>query len=175
MSLYTANQKKAVIARACEAVTARVNKGGPEVAGETFGTGKTAQTFNLSAGGWCNRFVRQVFETALGIAPFDWHFGALKAYQTLAKLKPYKVPIKDRQSGDILGCPTPKVGDSEHIAIYLGKGNPYDPAKELVAENTISDERGFPRAAGTKVSSWADFAAQHGTVTAYRLFPTVMP
>ncbi|MEI6503313.1 MAG: hypothetical protein WCP21_20060 [Armatimonadota bacterium] len=137
MPLYTEKQRKAVLARAGEAVQARIG-GATEV---TLGTGAAKQTFDLDAGGYCNRFVRQVFETSLGLSPFTWYFGAAKACQTLAKLKPYEVPLKDRQPGDILGF----AGDPGHICLYLGTD--FDPSKELVAENT-SARRGFPAAPG---------------------------
>lgn len=142
MSLYTEAQRKKVVARAIEAVQARLG-GATSV---SLGTGKARQTFDLDTGGYCNRFMRQVFETALGLPPFGWYFGASKACQTLKKLKPYQVPLGDRRPGDILGF----AGDRGHICIYLGRE--FDPNKELVAENTSSGSRGYPTAPGTKVT-----------------------
>lgn len=160
MALYNETQRKKVVATACEIVRARVG-GASEC---TAGSGKTKQVCDLQAGGWCNRFVRQVFECGLAIKAFGWYFGALRACDTIKKLKPYKVPLKDRRPGDILGCP----GNPGHIALYVG--NAFDPEKELVAENTSSARRGFPKAAGTKVSSFEDFVAQHDATWCYRLF-----
>lgn len=161
MALYSETKRRAVISNAVAAVTARVR-------GKTavrLGSGATAQTLDLVAGGWCNRFVRQCFETALGIGAFSWYFGAGRACETLEKLEPYRVPLKDRRPGDILGFATPKAGDSEHIAIYLGRE--YDPAKELVAENT-SAVRGDPRLPGTKVTAYS--ALRSRVTGCYRLF-----
>jgi len=160
MALYTDAHRKAVIARAREAVQARA-------AGKTavmLGAGNSRQTFDLNTGGYCNRFVRQCFETALGLKPFSWYFGAAKAKDTLRKLSAYKVPLADRQPGDILGFP----GNPGHIAIYLGKE--YQADKELIAENT-SATRGFPRPPGTKVTSYAAVKARISGC--YRLFDII--
>jgi hypothetical protein len=156
MGLYSQAQIKKVLQRAVQAVEARL-------AGRTsvkLGSGGAAQVFDLETGGYCNRFVRQVFETALGLAPFAWRFGAARAYQTLAKLEPYRVDKRQRQPGDILGIP----GDPGHIAVYLG--DYYGDGRELIAENTIST-RGYPSRPGTKISRWSTVA---GRVTGiYRL------
>ena len=154
MALYSRQQRQQVIRRAIAAVEARtrgcdrIKAGGHE--------------FLLDVGGYCNRFVRQCFESALGLDPFSWRFGAARACETLAKLEPYRVPLKSRRPGDILGF----AGDPGHICIYLGRE--FDAAKELVAENTISGSRGWPQAPGTKVTSYKTIA---GRVTGcYRLF-----
>lgn len=162
MPLYTEKQRQAVLKRACAVVRARID-GKTKV---TFGGGAARQVFDLETGGMCCRFVRQVFETSLGLAPFSWYFGSAKACLTLKKLAPYEVPLKNVQAGDILGFN----GDPGHIAIYIGGA--FDPKKKLTAENTISSKRGFPRATGTKVSSLSDQIKQHGWTKAYRLFPT---
>ena len=162
MSLYSEKQRQAVLKRAVQAVQARIG-GKTKV---TLGSGASRQVFDLEKGGMCNRFVRQVFETALGLSLFGWYFGSAKACMTLHKLAPYEVPLKDVQAGDILGFN----GDPGHIAIYIGGA--FDPKKKLTAENTISSKRGLPRKAGTKVSSLSDQIKQHGWTKAYRLFPT---
>lgn len=160
MALYTDAHRKAVIARAKQAVQARAS-GKTAV---TLGAGNAKQTFDLDTGGYCNRFVRQVFETSLGLKPFSWYFGAGKANETLRKLSAYKVPLSQRQPGDILGFP----GNPGHIAIYLGRE--YQADKELIAENT-SATRGFPRPPGTKVTSYAAVKAR--VSGCYRLFDTI--
>lgn len=157
MSRYKAEQKRAVIRRAIEAVQARID-GAESI---SLGSG-VAQAFSLDEGGYCNRFVRQVFETALGLRPFAWRFAAARACQTLQKLEPYRVPLKQRQPGDILGF----AGDPGHICLYLGRDA--DPAKELVAENTSSARRGYPQKAGTKLTRFSTLQAR--VTGCYRLF-----
>lgn len=161
MALYTEKQRQAVIARACEAVRARI-RGKKSV---VLGKGATRQEFDLDSGGWCLRFVRMCFETALGLPPKSWYFGSPKAVQTLHKLAPYQIPLSARRPGDILGNP----GDPGHIVIYIGYA--FDRDKDLVAENTISERRGYPQSQGTKVSSYSDFVKQHTATYCYRLFP----
>lgn len=154
MALYGKQQRQLVIRRAIMAVEARtrgltrIKAGGQELL--------------LDVGGYCNRFVRQCFETALGMPAFSWRFGAARACETLKKLEPYRIALKDRQPGDILGF----AGDPGHICIYLGRA--FDPAKELVAENTSSGSRGWPQAPGTKVTSYASLRKR--ITGCYRLF-----
>lgn len=157
MALYNDQQRQKVISIACAAVASRAS-GKSKIASSN---GKSRQEFDLDTGGYCNRFVRQCFETALGIAPFKWRFGAARACLTLEKLRPYKIHLKDRQPGDILGF----AGDPGHIAIYLGRE--FDQAKELVAENT-SATRGWPRKPGTKVTSYDSLRKR--VTGCYRLF-----
>jgi len=163
MALHTEKQRKAVVARAIEAVTARV-------AGATavvLGKPGSRQSFDLDEGGMCNRFVRQVFETALGLVPFSWAYRGGTAKVTNGKLEDAgrEVPIADRQPGDILDI---EMAGPGHICIYLGRE--YDPNKELVAENT-SATRGYPLRPGTKVTRYSVLV---GRVSAcYRLFPNV--
>jgi len=157
MALYDEGKRRAVIKVATEAVKARA-------AGKTsvkLGSGAAAQVFDLTTGGFCNRFIRQVFEVAIGLPAFTWYFGARKACETLKKLEPYRVPLKDRRPGDILGF----AGDPGHIALYMG--NEYDDDKDLIAENT-SATRGFPRPPGTKVTAYD--AVRRRVTGCYRLF-----
>lgn len=162
MAVYMERERRAVLTVALQAVGARGDGSNTEA---VIGTGGSKQNFDLDKGGMCCRFVRQVFEVALRLVPHSWPYRGDTAKATLSKLRAYRVPIAKRQPGDVLGCP----GDPGHIAIYVGDA--YGDGRELVAENTISTRRGYPKAAGTKVSSWDDFAGQHSSVTCYRLFP----
>ena len=154
MSLYSNYRCGVVVMRASEVVQARQH-------GEkTFTAG--GQTFDLEKGGYCNRFVRQVFETAIGINAFSWYFGDATARLTLDKLAPYTLSKGAKlQPGDIIGWYDGS-GPYGHIAIYIGG------EKKLIAENT-SATRGDPRPPGTKVTRLANCRTGW---KAYRLFPT---
>ena len=154
MSLYTDKQKQAVVKRAVQAVSARQKGKQAFIAG--------GQTFDLEKGGYCNRYIRQIFETALGLKPFAWYFGDATARKTLDKLKPY-VLLKGAklQEGDIIGW-YDGCGVYGHIALYIGG------EKKLIAENT-SAKRGDPKPPGTKVTRLANTRTGW---KAYRLFPT---
>ena len=157
MSLYTDKQKQAVVKRALQAVAAR-QKGNT-----TFNIG--GQTFDLEKGGYCNRFIRQSFETALGLKPFAWYFGDATARKTLDKLKPYVLPPKAKlQAGDIIGW-YDGCGVYGHIALYLGDA--YGDGRLLIAENT-SAKRGDPKNPGTKITRLSNCRTGW---KAYRLFP----
>lgn len=151
MALYSIKQRDRIIATALRACEARA-AGKASIA---LGTKPFRQTFDLEAGGYCNRFVRQVHEVALGLPPFGWLFGASKACLTLGKLRRSDLDVDMeklmlsgqslvvlRRPGDILGWK----GDPGHIALYLGEV--YHDGRQLVAENS-SAARGFPRRAGT--------------------------
>ena len=160
--MYTEAQRQAVIARAIEAVQAHID-GKSEI---TLGDGAGAQVFNLTVGGWCEAFVRQVFETALGLEPMTWQYRVGRASRSeVAYGADKRVPLDQLQAGDILVMAS---GPDGHTAIYLHTA--YDPAKDLVAENTLSTQRGMPSCAGTKISSLHDEEAQHQWTHAYRLF-----
>ena len=164
LSLYNEQQRQAVVARAIEAVQARI-VGHNTV---TLGDGNAAQIFDLVIGGCCERFVRQVFETALGLPPFSWWDDSQTAHDGLTKLaaRGYEIAAdaNNLQAGDILGF----AGDPGHILIYLHTA--FDASKNLCAENT-SGVRGYPSAPGTKVTALADVLAAHGgEFRAFRLF-----
>ncbi len=111
------------------------------------GTG-VSQVLDLVTGGMCNRFVRQVYEVALGIPEQTWPYRAGRAIWTIDSLEAAGLGIKERNAadlkpGDIVGIHTGTFG---HIAIYIGGG--------LVAENTSSSTRGTPRRAGTKLTPY---------------------
>ena len=147
MALYKRSQIDLVVSNALRAAEARI-------AGKTLmflGVGEARQVITLIEKGYCNRFVRQCFETALGMTPFSWYFGAAKAKDTLAKLAPYEVAKPE--AGDIVGWS----GDPGHIAIVLG--DVYGDGRFLVAENTSSSSRGEPRAAGTKLTRLSSIRA----------------
>jgi cell wall-associated NlpC family hydrolase len=122
------------------------------------------QTFNLDQGGYCNRFIRQVFETVLGLKPFEWRFGAAWANLTLDKLEPYRVS-GNLQPGDIIGWQ--KRDGYGHIALFVG--DYYGDGRRLVAENT-SAKRGSPVEPGTKITQLKNMKAGW---KAYRLFPAI--
>ena len=163
MALYGDKIRQAVVKRAMSAVQARqAGKHSYKVGG---------QVFDLDKGGYCNRFVRQCFETVLGLKAFDWRFGAAKARDTLDKLDLANCAVIDAkastlQPGDIIGWYDGS-GAYGHIAIYVG--DYYGDGRKLVAENT-SAKRGDPNAPGTKITQLRNMRAGW---SAYRLFPTV--
>lgn len=156
MSRYTMAQIAKVVDRAVEVAEARqegkssLRRGG--------------QTFDLEEGGMCCRFVRQCFETAMGLKAHEWGYDSANAHDTLAKLSKYKLDDGDKLlPGDILGWP----GNPGHIAIYVG--NYYEDGRKLVAENTSNNRRGFPSAAGTKITR---LTSMRPGWSAYRLGPS---
>lgn len=163
MALYGDDIRKLVVQRAMMAVQARqAGKHSYKVGG---------QVFDLDKGGYCNRFVRQCFETVLGLKAFDWRFGAAKARDTLDKLDLANCAVIDAkastlQPGDIIGWYDGS-GAYGHIAIYVG--DYYGDGRKLVAENT-SAKRGDPNPPGTKITQLRNMRSGW---SAYRLFPTV--
>lgn len=163
MALYSDKIRQAVVKRALAAVHAR------QAGKHSYTAG--GQTFDLDAGGYCNRFIRQCFETVLGLKAFDWRYGAAKARDTLDKLDLANHTIIDAkpstlQPGDILGWYDGS-GPYGHIALYVG--DYYGDGRKLVAENT-SATRGAPNPPGTKITQLRNM---RGGWSAYRLFPTV--
>lgn len=164
MALYSDATRRKVIDRAMAAVQAR------QEGKSTYRAG--GQVFELNIGGYCNRFVRQVFETVLGLGAFEWRFGAQWARKTLDKLDSAQMAVHDAtpavlQPGDIIGWYEGS-GPYGHIAIFVG--DVYgDGRKDLVAENT-SAKRGDPNPPGTKITRLRNMRS--GWV-AYRLFPTL--
>lgn len=129
---------------------AKAHKSGDEtyLATEYAHGNGVADRLNLTEGGMCNRFVRQVFEVALGLDEQTWPYRAGRAIWTIDSLQAAGLGIKERNAadlkpGDIVGIHTGTFG---HIAIYIGGG--------LVAENTSSSTRGTPRRAGTKLTPY---------------------
>jgi len=113
------------------------------------GTG-ASQVLDLVTGGMCNRFVRQVYEVALGLNEQTWPYRAGRAIWTLDSLEADRKGVEigtmgDLQPGDIVGIHTGTYG---HIAIYVGDG--------MIAENTSSKTRGNPRKIGTKLTPCDD-------------------
>jgi len=160
MARYTAKQKRKVINRAMGAVEAR------QEGKSTYEAG--GQVFQLNVGGMCACFIRQVFETALGIPEYSWVFRGATAKETLQKLTGagYEVHMDDLQAGDILGHTGGKFG---HIALYVG--DYYWDGRLLVAENT-SWMGGYPQAPGTKITRLQTFLARGNRWRAFRLFPS---
>jgi len=126
------------------------------------------QVFDLEKGGLCNRFIRQTFETALGLPEQSWTFRGATAKETLRQLAAagYEVHMDDMQVGDILGHTAGKFG---HIALYVG--DYYGDGRLLVAENT-SWTGGFPEKPGTKITRLQTFLARGNRWRAFRLFPS---
>lgn len=165
MALYSSKQRDAVIANALKAADAHA-------AGKKsikLGSGVTTQTLDLATGGYCCRFVRQCFETALGMREFQWLFGSPSAKQTGEKMKAADVGRVSAGlvAGDVLVWYEGS-GPYGHIAIYLG--DVYGDGRKLVAENTSSGKRGFPQAPGTKVTRLSSMRKGY---VAYRLFAGV--
>jgi len=129
--------------------------------------GKPRQEFDLTTGGFCNRFIRQAFETALGLPEQSWPYRGATAKESLGKLTAagYEISMDDLQPGDILGNTAGKYG---HIALYVG--NWYGDGRLLVCENT-SWTGGFPEKPGTKITRLATFLARGNRWRAFRLFP----
>jgi hypothetical protein len=103
-------------------------------------------TFDLTEKGFCNRFVRQVHEAALGLAAFAWPWARRYAIWTDFDMRAAELEVPNPEQADIV-CfdgTAPRNATPGHIGIYLGGG--------LVAENTSSGRRGKPRRAGTKIS-----------------------
>lgn len=166
MAIYTTKQRNAVVKRAIQAVEARQNgKTTFTAGGQTFKLGPVYNGKKVI--GYCNRFIRQCFETALGFAAFQWRYGATTARGTLDKLEAFKIDgaaIK-LQPGDILGWYEGS-GVYGHIALYLG--DIYGDGRKLVAENT-SARRGSPIEPGTKI---IQLKSCRSGWQAYRLFPS---
>lgn len=145
--METAEVRQAVVRHALAAARAHQR-------GETS-TRIGTQTFNLAAGGMCARFVRQCYETALGIAPFGWKFAAPSARDMATKLRYAGLLIQtgDRHPGDVV-----QIGEGYpgHIAIYVGDID----GVESIAENTSDATRGNPRVQGTKLTPWSAVASR---------------
>lgn len=111
-------------------------------------------TFDLTEHSYCNRFVREVHEAALGLGEQEWPYRANYAIQTDYKLRragfEVAAPALSREVADVVCFNRGKAESAlpGHIGIYLGDG--------LVAENTVSSRRGTPRAQGTKISTLAE-------------------
>jgi hypothetical protein len=132
-------------------------------AGETtvaIGDGVTAQRFALREGGYCARFVRQVFETACALKGHTWRFGAASALEMCEAMRAVGrkvgiISVSDLMPGDVVGI-NRNSGQYGHIAIYVGLVE----SVPTIAENTSSATRGNPRRPGTKLTPYADIAAR---------------
>jgi hypothetical protein len=120
-----------------------------------FGQDNSRQVFDLTRGGMCARFVRQVYETALGLAPFTWQFAAPCARDMATMMRHAGVLIQtgDREPGDVVQIGT---GYPGHIAVYVGEVD----GVECIAENTSDATRGNPRDGGTKLTPWSAVASR---------------
>lgn len=136
----------------------------------TLGEGAAKQQLNLLVGGYCARFVRQVYETACGLKPGTWEFQGSDAKAMTAKLasEGHRVTDGSLQPGDIVGIHHGS-GRYGHVAIYVGKIG----GQETIAENTSSKVRGNPQRAGTKLTPYSAIA--HRVTGVYRLVKGTPP
>ena len=113
--------------------------------------------FDLTEIGWCSKFVRQAHEAALGhsMSTNDGGPCACCAAATEVNLRGEGFALGQPDRGAIVCFNHPPQGKKckwcgrrvGHIGICLGN--------DLIAENTSANNRGDPRAAGTKISPLA--------------------
>ena len=123
-------------------------------------------TFDLTEGGMCQRFVRQVHEAALGIPAFAWPYARRYAIQADFAMREAGLQVRDPEDADVV-CfhgNKPITATPGHIAIYLGDG--------WVAENTISGLRGSPRPPGTKITRIGDIDPSGARRRFFRTVPS---
>jgi len=133
--------------------------------------GSPAQTFDLVTGGWCGRFVRQVYEVAQHLPAGAFQFAAPSAACCEYRLMQAGLKVMDPNPGDILclngSVPSHLLNNIDwqranrnfgHIAIHL--------SDESFAENTSSG-----RGPGTVVSRYSEIAGR--TRTYYRVLPAL--
>jgi hypothetical protein len=118
-----------------------------------LGDGMTAQRLSLREGGYCARFVRQVYETGCEFGEGRWRYAAPSALEMCKKLADDKHEVTDGSltPGDIVGI-NRNCGAYGHVALYVGKIQ----GKDMIAENTSSGTRGNPRRAGTKLTPFEE-------------------
>jgi hypothetical protein len=135
------------------------------LAGDRRWTPPGGQTFVLDKGGYCARFVRQCYETAMGIAAFSWEYAAPNARAMEYNLKQAGLEVDEPQPGDIV-CLNDQSYKYGHIAIYAWVIPPPVGIPKVggVFENTSSAHRGNPRVPGTK---WTPFSLVEGNVSGY--------
>ena len=104
------------------------------------------QTFDLVTGGWCDRFVRQVYETADHQPAHAWRFDSPTARITETMMKAAHIQTSHPEPGDIISLDHQSY-EAGHIAIVVPPVN----GVPSVAENT-SGWRGNPYAPGTKIT-----------------------
>jgi hypothetical protein len=146
---YTRERINRVVSHAMAAVTA--SQDGKDSI--YLGDGPTGQKLDLKRGGYCARFVRQIYETACGIGEGAWKYAAGSALEMCDKLAAAGNTVGNHSlvAGDIIGI-NRNSGQYGHIAIYVGQVN----GKDCIAENTSSATRGNPRSAGTKLTPLSD-------------------
>jgi hypothetical protein len=115
--------------------------------------------FDLNSGGYCARFVRQCYESAMGSGEFTWQFIAPTAREMEKKLAAAGLKTDSPEPGDIV-CLNNQSYYAGHIAIYAGVIN----GVKSIFENTSSGKRGDPRNPGTKMSP---FSAVQGELSGY--------
>ena len=87
-----------------------------------LGDGMTAQRLSLREGGYCARFVRQVYETGCEFGEGRWRYAAPSALEMCKKLADDKHEVTDGSltPGDIVGI-NRNCGAYGHVALYVGK------------------------------------------------------
>lgn len=130
---------------------------------QTYTVGRV--TLNLTQGGMCARFVRQVHEAALGLSEFAWQYRAPNAFEMERNLRAAGLRTSNPQPGDV-ACFNTAGTPPGHIGIYLGNGE--------VAENTSSGSRGDPRAPGTKISTLASMGGAARVSGYYAVLPAAV-
>ena len=124
--------------------------------------------FDLEAGGYCARLVRQAFEAAIGLGEWMWAYKAATAYDMEALLRDAGLRTDSPMPGDIV-CVNSSGTRPGHIGIYLG----YIDGVESYAENTSCATRGDPREAGTKITPLSAIASR---ITGYyAALPSAVP
>jgi len=160
---YTAFQRRLVVARALEVVEARLrDETSFEAGGQVF-------TFEVGAG-TSVRFVRQVFESALGLPAKSWPYSGATAKDLMAQLRAAgeEVDPEELRPGDILCHGEFLFG---HAGLYVGRRRHSRDGRTFVAENTAW-VGGDPIDPGTKLTPLKAFLSRAKAWRAFRLFPT---
>jgi len=121
----------------------------------TIGVGGMRQKLNLVEAHYCARFVRQIYETALGLRRMSWPFCAPNARGMEENLRPHRLSrTGERRPGDVVGMSTDSTGPAGHNGIFVGAEA--DPKKTMIVHNSSGTRDGWPHVQGTKLSLWLE-------------------